>query len=256
MAQTQPRDRYDVIVIGGRPGRPFGRPLHGPSGPARPQSSPASWAGRRSGPATSRTTWLGAHPRGRAGRAFPRPREQLRRGHVRRSARQRRRPVGRRRVRGLYGGRPQFVGRAGIIASGKAPARLAVPGRRSSWDAASATAPTCDAAFFRGRPVVVFGPGRVGCRGRPAAGGPGRPRGPRSEAAAAGAAEPARQARRHGQRRRCSPVRTWPASWVRRRSRPWSLQEGEGRRLARGGGSRHLHRDRLCTGRASSPAAW
>ena len=51
------------------------------------------------------------------------------------------------------------MGRAVIIASGKAPARLAVPGEKELLGRGVSYCAYCDAAFFRGRSTVVFGPG-------------------------------------------------------------------------------------------------
>jgi thioredoxin reductase len=53
----------------------------------------------------------------------------------------------------------QLQGRAVIIASGRAPVRLAVPGERELVGRGVSYCATCDAAFFRGRPVAVLGPG-------------------------------------------------------------------------------------------------
>jgi thioredoxin reductase len=53
----------------------------------------------------------------------------------------------------------RLVGRAVIIASGRAPARLAVPGEKELVGRGVSYCATCDAAFFRGRPVIVVGPG-------------------------------------------------------------------------------------------------
>ena len=53
----------------------------------------------------------------------------------------------------------RFVGRAVIIASGRPPAHLAVPGEKELVGLGVSYCATCDAAFFRGRPVVVTGPG-------------------------------------------------------------------------------------------------
>ena len=50
-------------------------------------------------------------------------------------------------------------GRAVIIASGRAPARLAVPGEKELVGRGVSYCATCDAAFFRGRRVAVVGPG-------------------------------------------------------------------------------------------------
>ena len=53
----------------------------------------------------------------------------------------------------------QYAGRAVIIASGRAAARLAVPGERELIGRGVSYCSTCDGAFFRGRPVAVAGPG-------------------------------------------------------------------------------------------------
>jgi len=53
----------------------------------------------------------------------------------------------------------RLVGRAMIIASGRAPARLAVPGEKELVGRGVSYCAYCDAAFFRGRPVAVVGPG-------------------------------------------------------------------------------------------------
>ena len=50
-------------------------------------------------------------------------------------------------------------GRAVIIASGRPPVRLSVPGERELLGRGVSYCATCDAAFFRGRPVAVLGPG-------------------------------------------------------------------------------------------------
>jgi alkyl hydroperoxide reductase subunit F len=52
-----------------------------------------------------------------------------------------------------------LTGRAVIIASGRAPARLAVPGEKELIGRGVSYCSTCDGAFFRGKPVVVIGPG-------------------------------------------------------------------------------------------------
>lgn len=49
--------------------------------------------------------------------------------------------------------------RAVIIATGRAPNRLAVPGEQEFVGRGVSYCATCDAAFFRGKPVVVAGPG-------------------------------------------------------------------------------------------------
>jgi thioredoxin reductase len=53
----------------------------------------------------------------------------------------------------------QLRGRAVIIATGRAPARLAVPGEKELLGRGVSYCATCDAAFFRGRRVAVVGPG-------------------------------------------------------------------------------------------------
>lgn len=49
--------------------------------------------------------------------------------------------------------------RAVVIATGRAPNRLAVPGEQEFVGRGVSYCATCDAAFFRGKPVVVAGPG-------------------------------------------------------------------------------------------------
>lgn len=46
-----------------------------------------------------------------------------------------------------------------IIATGKAPSRLSIPGEAEFVGRGVSYCATCDAAFFRGKPVVVIGPG-------------------------------------------------------------------------------------------------
>ncbi|MBI5231113.1 MAG: FAD-dependent oxidoreductase [Coriobacteriales bacterium] len=53
----------------------------------------------------------------------------------------------------------QLSARTVIIASGKAPARLAIPGEEEMVGRGVSYCATCDAAFFVGKPVVVIGPG-------------------------------------------------------------------------------------------------
>jgi NADH-dependent peroxiredoxin subunit F len=53
----------------------------------------------------------------------------------------------------------ELLGRAVIIATGRAPARLAVPGEKELLGRGVSYCATCDAAFFRGRRVAVVGPG-------------------------------------------------------------------------------------------------
>jgi thioredoxin reductase len=54
-----------------------------------------------------------------------------------------------------------LTGRAVIIATGRAPARLAVPGEKELLGRGVSYCATCDAAFFRGRPAAVVGPGET-----------------------------------------------------------------------------------------------
>lgn len=49
--------------------------------------------------------------------------------------------------------------RSVIIASGKAPSRLSIPGEAELTGRGVSYCATCDAAFFTGRPVAVIGPG-------------------------------------------------------------------------------------------------
>lgn len=53
----------------------------------------------------------------------------------------------------------QLRGRTVIIASGRAPVRLTVPGETELVGRGVSYCATCDAAFFRGRPTAVIGPG-------------------------------------------------------------------------------------------------
>jgi thioredoxin reductase len=55
----------------------------------------------------------------------------------------------------------QLRGRALIIASGRAPVRLSVPGEKELAGRGVSYCAYCDAAFFRGRPVAVIGPGEA-----------------------------------------------------------------------------------------------
>ncbi len=52
-----------------------------------------------------------------------------------------------------------LVGRGVIIASGRAPSRLSVPGEKELIGRGVSYCSTCDGAFFRGRPVAVAGGG-------------------------------------------------------------------------------------------------
>ncbi len=54
-----------------------------------------------------------------------------------------------------------LTGRAVIVATGRAPARLAVPGEKELLGRGVSYCATCDAAFFRGRPAAVVGPGET-----------------------------------------------------------------------------------------------
>jgi thioredoxin reductase len=49
--------------------------------------------------------------------------------------------------------------KAVIIATGKAPSRLAIPGEHELVGRGVSYCATCDAAFYAGKPVVVIGPG-------------------------------------------------------------------------------------------------
>lgn len=53
----------------------------------------------------------------------------------------------------------ELVGRTVIIASGRAPTRLTVPGEKELTGRGVSYCATCDAAFFRGKPVAVAGHG-------------------------------------------------------------------------------------------------
>lgn len=53
----------------------------------------------------------------------------------------------------------RLVGRGVIIASGRAPSRLSVPGEKELIGRGVSYCSTCDGAFFRGRPVAVAGGG-------------------------------------------------------------------------------------------------
>jgi thioredoxin reductase len=55
----------------------------------------------------------------------------------------------------------QVNGRAAIITTGRAPARLAVPGEKELAGRGVSYCATCDAAFFRGLKVAVVGPGEA-----------------------------------------------------------------------------------------------
>ena len=55
----------------------------------------------------------------------------------------------------------QLRGRTLIIASGRAPVRLSVPGEKELVGRGVSYCAYCDAAFFRGRPVAVVGPGEA-----------------------------------------------------------------------------------------------
>lgn len=57
----------------------------------------------------------------------------------------------------------QLKARAVIIASGRAPNRLAVPGEQELIGRGVSYCATCDAAFFAGKTVVVAGPGESAC---------------------------------------------------------------------------------------------
>jgi alkyl hydroperoxide reductase subunit F len=55
----------------------------------------------------------------------------------------------------------QVTGRTVIIATGRPPARLGVPGEAELTGRGVSFCATCDAAFFRGRRVAVVGPGEA-----------------------------------------------------------------------------------------------
>ena len=160
MSEPQPKDRYDVVVIGG-----------GPAGSAaavytaRHGLTTAVVAGELGG----QIRWAGKVGN-YLGKGLVAGEELARsfREHVEAFAID---TFPGREVDALVPGDGVFevytkegltlTGRAVIIATGRAPARLAVPGEKELLGRGVSYCATCDAAFFRGRPAAVVGPGET-----------------------------------------------------------------------------------------------
>lgn len=158
MAEKQPRDRYDVVIIGGGPAGMAAAIYTARQGLstaiiARGLGGQAQWASQVDnylGFSLISGSELASHFRthvdgfdidtfvGRYAEALV-PAEECFEVYSREGLR--------------------LGGRAVIIASGRAPVRLAVPGEKELVGRGVSYCATCDAAFFRGRPTAVIGPG-------------------------------------------------------------------------------------------------
>ena len=158
MAERQPRDRYDVVIIGGGPAGMAAAIYTARQGLstaiiARELGGQAQWAGQIEnylGFSLISGSELAGHFRthvssfdidtfaGRYADALV-PAEECFEVYS---------------SEGL-----RLSGRAVIIASGRAPVRLAVPGEKELVGRGVSYCATCDAALFRGRPTAVVGPG-------------------------------------------------------------------------------------------------